>query len=257
MYYHTDRLGSPVTITDRHGDPVVRYAWDAYGRAMAGVFEPYNTIGFSGKMRDGATGLTYFGARWYDAESGKFLSRDPIRDGWNWYAYVGGDPVNFVDPWGLESKKSNSDISMLGAYGDPFSMPIISNSDVYIKNITKPYDPSGGGQFIAESLRPEHGPLNSLSTGSGFKNVSRIITYRPHGSTSLSNWELEQIKPSSRLQTATGEPLHEWQVVEEPNEAKEFAKNNPTLVSQALEESEPTTGQIILEFFTSIMVPRD
>ena len=87
MYYHTDR----------HGEPVARYAWDAYGRAMAGVFEPYNTVGFTGKQRDGATGLTYFGARWYDAASGRFMSRDPIRDGWNWYAYVGGDPVNYVD----------------------------------------------------------------------------------------------------------------------------------------------------------------
>ena len=100
MYYHTDRLGSPVAITDRHGEPVARYAWDAYGRAMAGVFEPYNSVGFSGKMRDGTTGLTYFGARWYDADSGRFMSRDPIRDGWNWYAYVGGDPGNYVDPWG-------------------------------------------------------------------------------------------------------------------------------------------------------------
>jgi hypothetical protein len=59
-------------------------------------------------MRDGATGLTYFGARWYDAESGKFLSRDPIRDGWNWHAYVGGDPVNFVDPWGLMATEADS-----------------------------------------------------------------------------------------------------------------------------------------------------
>jgi RHS repeat-associated protein len=101
MYYHSDRLGSPVAITDRHGEPVARYAWDAYGMAMAGVFDPYNTVGFIGKQRDGATGLTYFGARWYDADSGRFMSRDPIRDGWNWYAYVGGDPVNFVDEWGL------------------------------------------------------------------------------------------------------------------------------------------------------------
>jgi len=102
MYYHSDRLGSPLVLTDRHGEPIARYAWDAYGRAMAGVFGPYNTVGYTGKQRDGATGLTYYGARWYDADSGRFMSRDPIRDGWNWYAYVGGDPVNWVDLWGLE-----------------------------------------------------------------------------------------------------------------------------------------------------------
>lgn len=86
MYYHSDRLGSPVAITDRHGKPIARYAWDAYGRAMAGVFDPYNTVGFTGKQRDEATGLNYFGTRWYDGDSGRFMSRDPIKDGWNWYA---------------------------------------------------------------------------------------------------------------------------------------------------------------------------
>jgi len=106
MYYHSGRFGSPVVITDRHGEPIARYAWDAYGRAMAGVFDPYNTVGFTGKQRDGATGLTYYGARWYDADSGRFMSRDPIKDGWNWYAYVGGDPVNYVDLWGLMATES-------------------------------------------------------------------------------------------------------------------------------------------------------
>jgi uncharacterized protein RhaS with RHS repeats len=36
---------------------------------------------------------------------GRFLSRDPIQDGYNWYAYVGNDPVNGVDPKGLETIK--------------------------------------------------------------------------------------------------------------------------------------------------------
>nr|WP_280113288.1 RHS repeat-associated core domain-containing protein [Salinispira pacifica] len=40
---------------------------------------------------------------WYDAENGRFVSEDPVRDGVNWYAYVGNDPVNFVDPLGLDA----------------------------------------------------------------------------------------------------------------------------------------------------------
>lgn len=30
-----------------------------------------------------------------------FLSEDPIKDGTNWYAYAGNNPVLYVDPWGL------------------------------------------------------------------------------------------------------------------------------------------------------------
>jgi len=32
----------------------------------------------------------------------RFITEDPIRDGENWFAYVGNNPVNFIDPWGLE-----------------------------------------------------------------------------------------------------------------------------------------------------------
>ena len=48
-----------------------------------------------------ATGLYYFNARWYDAETGRFTTEDPIRDGWNWYAYVYQNPLRWTDPTGL------------------------------------------------------------------------------------------------------------------------------------------------------------
>ena len=55
-------------------------------------------------MYDPDTGLTRFGYRDYDAETGKWTAKDPIGfDGGdtNLYGYVLGDPVNFVDPDGL------------------------------------------------------------------------------------------------------------------------------------------------------------
>ena len=41
--------------------------------------------------------MYYFNARWYDAEIGRFITEDPARDGVNWYAYCGGNPVKLVD----------------------------------------------------------------------------------------------------------------------------------------------------------------
>jgi RHS repeat-associated protein len=46
-------------------------------------------------------GLHLLGHRYYDPTLGRFLSRDPIGDGSNWYAYCANDPLGLADPGGL------------------------------------------------------------------------------------------------------------------------------------------------------------
>ncbi len=45
--------------------------------------------------------LYYFNARWYDPNTGRFTTEDPIRDGINWFVYASNNPLRFVDPTGL------------------------------------------------------------------------------------------------------------------------------------------------------------
>ena len=64
---------------------------------------------FQGREWSAATGLVHFRMRWYDPETGRWLSKDPIRlsGGLNLYAFCFCDPLNFVDPIGLcDSSKS-------------------------------------------------------------------------------------------------------------------------------------------------------
>ena len=56
---------------------------------------------FTGKKRDSGTGLSYFGARYYDPNIGRFISMDPIKDGRNWYIYCNNNPLKNIDPNGL------------------------------------------------------------------------------------------------------------------------------------------------------------
>ena len=56
---------------------------------------------FTGKKRDSATGLSYFGARYYDPNIGRFISMDPIKDGRNWYVYCNNNPLKYTDLTGL------------------------------------------------------------------------------------------------------------------------------------------------------------
>jgi len=68
-----------------------------------------STILFTGKERDGETGLDYFGARYYGSAQGRFTSPDPLLSSgrpwdpqsWNRYSYVLNNPLRYTDPLGL------------------------------------------------------------------------------------------------------------------------------------------------------------
>lgn len=64
-----------------------------------------NPYRYSGEYYDAESGYTYLRARYYDPDTGRFISEDPVLDGENWYVYCDNDPVNMVDPTGMWGKK--------------------------------------------------------------------------------------------------------------------------------------------------------
>lgn len=101
----TDHLGSPRLVIDASTGAIVqRVDYDEWGRVLADTSPGFQPFGFAGGLYDRDTGLVRFGARDYDPAVGRWTNKDPIRfagGDTNLYAYVGNDPVNFVDPWGL------------------------------------------------------------------------------------------------------------------------------------------------------------
>ncbi|MBL8066237.1 MAG: RHS repeat-associated core domain-containing protein [Chthonomonadaceae bacterium] len=78
---------------------------DAFGltKEQTGTWnQPFGFGGNFGYQTDDDTGLELLGNRYYDASIGRFLSRDPIKDGPNWYSYCLNDPINRADPSGHE-----------------------------------------------------------------------------------------------------------------------------------------------------------
>ena len=118
FYIDTDNVGSPVAMWDAQGKKV----WDAeylpFGEEFTTTKSPRdNKNRFVGKGKDKETGLTYFGARYFDERSGRFLTPDPVRavdpftsrtnyellenpQRLNRYAYGLNNPYRFVDPDG-------------------------------------------------------------------------------------------------------------------------------------------------------------
>ena len=77
------------------------------------AFAPYGTIlghyettdlRFPGQLADSESGLHYNYFRDYDPSLGRYVESDPIglAGGLNTYAYVGGNPLGWVDPFGLD-----------------------------------------------------------------------------------------------------------------------------------------------------------
>ena len=56
---------------------------------------------FTGHFFDPVLGIYYARARMYDAANRRFMAIDPIKDGWNWFAYANNNPIKYVDPTGL------------------------------------------------------------------------------------------------------------------------------------------------------------
>ncbi|MEX2580443.1 MAG: RHS repeat-associated core domain-containing protein [Verrucomicrobiales bacterium] len=103
-WFTRDHLGSVREVVDETGAVKARYDYDPWGRRSKLEGTEEAEFGFTGHFYDAASELHLTLLRAYDADLGRWLSADPLgeRGGLNLYGYVGNDPVNGWDPFGLE-----------------------------------------------------------------------------------------------------------------------------------------------------------
>ena len=106
-YLSTDILGTITAATDQYGSCNASCSFDIFGTPITGDYSNTGAtnLGYTGKPLDPTSHLYNYGYRDYNPLSARFTTKDPIRDGLNWFAYCNGDPVNFVDINGLFSYK--------------------------------------------------------------------------------------------------------------------------------------------------------
>jgi RHS repeat-associated protein len=108
-FYGYDGFGTVRQLTNTAGAVTDTFEYDAFGNAITHTGTTPNNYLYRGEQYDSDLGLYYLRARYYNPQTGRFMSRDPL-GGQAWdpktlhkYVYAGGDPVNLVDPKGQGS----------------------------------------------------------------------------------------------------------------------------------------------------------
>ena len=108
-YFHNDLAGTPLAATDANGNLLWRQGYKPYGERLDPKAPAEQQPWFTGKAHVEAAGLSYFGARWYDPQLGRFMGVDPRGfdeanvHSFNRYAYANNNPYRFVDPDGRQA----------------------------------------------------------------------------------------------------------------------------------------------------------
>ncbi|MBA4294151.1 hypothetical protein C0431_14410 [bacterium] len=113
-----------------------------------------------GHVADDESGLIYMRARYYEPETGRFVSEDPAMDGSNWYVYCGNDPINKVDFTGLVTQ----DTFLLGQMFISFALVMLSKA---VADFSKAYAELKIALVRAMQAQAEYGYLDGMAPGAG------------------------------------------------------------------------------------------
>jgi len=102
-YYENGSLGSKTMQSNSSSAVTYQVSYDAFGNqksSTGSTSSPFGSVGAAGYQQDNDSGLMLLGHGFYDSSTGRLLTRDPVKDGSNWYDYVGNNALTPLDPDG-------------------------------------------------------------------------------------------------------------------------------------------------------------
>ena len=181
-YYHYDNVGSTIALTNESEEVIERMEYAPFGTETYRERQPghegdlhdtpFLWTGFFGNQTD-ENGLIYLRNRYYNTLTRRFVNSDPAREGWNWFAYAGGNPIAFVDPTGLGLSSAldavQTGLSFLGL------IPVVGNVfDVVNAGISAARGNYGEAALHAAAALPGIG-LAAGGASIGVRTAGRVI----------------------------------------------------------------------------------
>ena len=148
-----------------------------------------NKYKFNGKELDDATGMYYYGARYYDPRISIFISVDPLaEETMEPYLYTGNNPIMFTDPTGMSKDGIENEYTRYIKDGvvQKTEMTSTKGGDLYdrITDIDMDKPMEVGSSFIVPveksestiptNLRSEHGQIAHTDRGPGYRHDIRF-----------------------------------------------------------------------------------
>lgn len=200
-YFLKDAQGNVSALTDDNGTVLERYDYGDFGKVFV-----YNDAGtllstaptapflFNGYRYDAESGLYYLRNRYLDPEAGRFLTPDPLGpwfDALNWgnpYTYVGNNPWNMTDPFGLSGWEDvinpNSRAEIRNGLGG-YSLIAGGPENEFLNEVNSVMNPIG-----CMGLGLMNGDLGAVQTGldllgivdpTGTADATNAVLYAAHG----------------------------------------------------------------------------
>ncbi|HIE5949033.1 TPA: RHS repeat-associated core domain-containing protein, partial [Burkholderia cepacia] len=188
-WYQCDHLGTPQELTDEQSEIAWAAEYRAWGvaqeviRKASGKASVANPIRFQGQYHDHETGLHYNRYRYYDPQSGRFVSKDPIglAGGLNAFQYA-PNPAGWIDPLGLA--KTTCDLYAFGNASGPREPRIQGvntkpgqNADLIADaaGMVGPTTEGGASTFGDVNKAPISGTYHKLPAGSELPDGIEVV----------------------------------------------------------------------------------
>ena len=163
-YYHNDHLGTPQILTNDSQAIAWKAVYTPFGEAVPSIQTVENPFRFPGQYYDPETGLHYNYFRYYNPQTGRYITPDPIglEGGINLFTYVASNPMNWIDYFGLVTwPTGDRHVDPGGEYGVKRGVKEHNGLDIRAR-IGMPVYASDSGTVIEVWFDEEHGGGNSI-----------------------------------------------------------------------------------------------